>query len=245
MFLLESRLGERAKAFRTFGVTFIWQFCRNCFFLCPCQCSKYTYTFWQKFIDRYCFLSAVKKSLVFWQKFFSKVVKISFHVSKESLEAAMFLTEIFLRIIFEVWAENILMFVKILLFKVRWNFPKYFFFVFENSYQYCRNLNNNLRTFRAKSSPVCQNSILHLKPFSWRKNSLRNCKIVCFSYFKQKGITDLGRNVFDISVYNDNEKFQHVCSNKTIKDFCINFQILKQKFSVFWHEIFSSRSELH
>ena len=26
--------------------------------------------------------------------------------------------------------------------------------------------------------------------------------------------------------------------------FCKNFQILKQKFSVFWHEIFSSRSEL-
>ena len=119
-------------------------------FLCPCQFSKYTYTFWQKFIDRYCFLSAVKKCLVFWQKFFSKVVKTSFHVSKETLEAAMFLTEIFLRIIFEVWAENILMFVKILLFKVRLNFPKYFFLNFENSYQYCRNLNNNLRTFRAK-----------------------------------------------------------------------------------------------
>ena len=214
-------------------------------FLCQWRCWKYTSTFWQKFIDPYCFLTAVKKCLVFCQKKFRKVFKTAFHLSEETLEAVMFLTEIFLRIILEVWAENILMFVKILLFKVRWKLPKYVFFVFENSYQYCRNLNINLRTLRAKTSPVCQNSILHLRPFSWRKNSLRNCKNACFSYFKQKGITDLGRNVFEISLYKDIEKFQHVCSNKIIKDFCINFQILKQKFSVFWHEIFSSRSELH
>ena len=114
-------------------------------FLCPWHGSKYTYTFWQNIIDPYCFLSAVKKCLIFWQKIFGNMVKTSFHLSKETLEAVMFLTEIFLSIIFEVWAENFLMFLKTLFFEVRWNFPKRFFFVFENSNHYCRNLNNNLR----------------------------------------------------------------------------------------------------
>ena len=175
-------------------------------FLCPWHGSKYTYTFWQNIIDPYCFLSAVKKCLIFWQKNLGNVVKASFHWSKETLEAVMFLTEIFLRIIFEVWAENFLMFLKTLFFEVRWTFPKRFFFVFENPNHYCRNLNKTLRTFRTKTSPVCQVSILHLKLFSWRKNKLRNCKNVCFSYINRKGITDLGRNVFEISLYNDIEK---------------------------------------
>ena len=32
MLLFETKFGDRAKALRTFGVTFTWQFCRNCFF---------------------------------------------------------------------------------------------------------------------------------------------------------------------------------------------------------------------
>ena len=75
-------------------------------FLCQRQCSKYTNTFWQKFIGPYCFLTADKNCLVFCQKKFRKVVKTSFQLSKETLEAMMFSTEIFIRIIFEVWAEN-------------------------------------------------------------------------------------------------------------------------------------------
>ena len=95
-------------------------------FLCPCQCSKYTYTFWQKFIDPYCFLFAVRKCLTFWQKNFGKVVITSFHMSTKTLEAVIFLVKKFLRIIFEVWAENILMFVKTFFFEVeiRWTFPE-------------------------------------------------------------------------------------------------------------------------
>ena len=103
-------------------------------FLCQWHGSKYTYTFWQNIIDPYCFLSAVKKCLIFWQKNFGNMVKTSFHLSKETLEAAMFLTEIFLSIIFEVWTENFLMFLKTLFFEDRWTFPNFFF---ENSNHYC------------------------------------------------------------------------------------------------------------
>ena len=96
-------------------------------FFCQRQCSKYTNTFWQKFIGPYCFLTADKNCLVFCQKKFRKVVKTSFQLSKETLEAMMFSTEIFIRIIFEVWAENFLMFLKTLFFEVPWTFPKRFF----------------------------------------------------------------------------------------------------------------------
>ena len=204
VFHFGSKFGGRVKTFRTFGVRFFRQIFRNCLLRVHGNDQTVHTILRQKLIDPYCFLSAVKKCLVFRQKFFSNLVKTSFHVSEETLREMMFWTETFLRIIFEVWVEFFLMFVKILFFKVRGIFPKrIFFFVFELSYQYCRNLNKNLRTFPKTALPVCQISIIHLKPFSWRKNILRNCKNVCFSYFKQKGRTDLGRNVFEISLYND------------------------------------------
>ena len=123
-------------------------------FLCPCQCSKYTYTFWQKNYRTILFCECGQK-MFGPLKIFQQVGKTSFHLSKETLEAVMTLTEIFIRIIFEVWAEKNLMFVKIFFVKSV-DFFRKDFFVFENSKQYCRNLNNNLRTFQTKSSPVFQ-----------------------------------------------------------------------------------------
>ena len=128
------------------------------------------------------------------------------------------------------------MFLKTLFFEVRWTFPKRIFFVFEFSNHYCRKLNKNLRTFWTKTSPVCQISILHLNLFSWRKNNLGNGKIVCFSYFKQKGITDLGRNVFEFSLYNDIEKisaglFQCCFFVITFRFWNKSFQSFDTKFS--------------
>ena len=104
------------------------------------------------------------------------------------------------------------------------------FFVFENSKQSCRTLNKNLRIFWTKTSPVCQISIIHLKLFSWRKNNLRNCNI-CFSYFKRKGITDLGRSVFEISFNNDIEKLSACLFQQ-------NYRIFSQKLSDFETKVF-------
>ena len=137
-------------------------------------------------------------------------------------------------------------FVKILFFKVRGIFPKTIcFFVFEVCYQLFWTLNKKLRTFRTKTSPVSQISIIHLKPFSWRKNNLRNYKNVCFWYFKQKGVRDLGRNVLKISLYNDIEKTSAGLFQQNYKSFLWKLSDFETKVSVFWHEIFSSRSELH
>ena len=245
MFLLKTKFGDRAKAFPSCSVAFFGQMSKV-LFLCPWQCSKYTYTFRQKFMDPYCFLSAVKKCLIFWQKNFGNVVKISFHWSKETLKSVM--SDVFDRNLssYHFWSLSGKLFdvFENFIFWSLLNFSENIFFVFENPNHYCRNLNKTLRTFRTKTSPVCQISILHLQLFSWRKNNLRNCIKVCFSYFMQKGITDLGRNVSGFHCTKTLKILQHVCFNKTIKVFCINFQILKQMFSVFWHENFSSRSEL-
>ena len=127
-------------------------------------------------------------------------------------------------------------------------FRKEFFFVFENSYQYCRNLNKNLRIFHTKKSPVCQVSLLHLKPFSWRIKDVSNCIKVCFSNFKQNCITNFEQktcgNVLEIHCTSTLEKFEHVFSNKNYKFFCKNFHSLEvwnksfravgTKFSAVW-----------
>ena len=68
MFLLEGKLGERAKAFRTFGVTFIWQFCRNCFSVSMPMLKIYIH-----------FLTIVYRPLLFFecgQKIFGLLTKI-------------------------------------------------------------------------------------------------------------------------------------------------------------------------
>ena len=137
IFLFESKFGDRAKAFRTFGVTFIRQFCRNCFFVSMPMLKIYKH-FLTKIYRPIVFFDSGQTCLVVSQKIFSKMVKTSFHVSTKTVEALMFLVEKFLRIIFEVWAENILLFVKTLFFEVEvlWIFPKRIFFAFENSNLY-------------------------------------------------------------------------------------------------------------
>ena len=167
-------------------------------------------------------------------KKFRKVIKTSFYLSKETLEAVMFLKEIFTRIIFEVWSENFLMFVKILFIKVRWNFPKYFFFVFENSYQYCRNLKNNLRTFGGKKSPVFQISILQLKPFSWRKKAVRNCINFAFHTLVKIAWRTLGKRFpetfLESHCTSTLKKFEHIRSNRTIIVFVKIFRFSNKIF---------------
>ena len=126
MYLLKTKFGDRAKAFRSCSVAFFWQFVENVFFVSMAWIKIHN-TFWQNIIDPYCFLSAVKKCLIFWQKISAMWSKLHSTCPKKTLEAVMFLQEIFLSIIFEVWPENFLMFLKTLFFEVRWTFPKRFF----------------------------------------------------------------------------------------------------------------------
>ena len=202
-------------------------------FLCPYQNSKFPYTFWPKFIGPYWFLTAVKKCLVFCQKNFRKVVKTSFHLPEETLEAVMFLIEIFLCIIFEVWAEKNLKFVKIFFWSLL-IFSEKIFFVFENSKHYCRNLNNNLRTFQTKSSPVFQNCIKHLKPFSWRKKDVRKCINFAFLTLSKIAWRTLGKRFpetfLEFHCTSTLEKLEHVCSNKIIFVFVKTFRFSNTSF---------------
>ena len=242
MFLLETKFGDRAKAFRTCGVAFFGNSSKLLFFLSMAMLKIYTH-FLTKVYGPILFFDCGQKMFDLLAKKFRQGGQNFIPLAQRNLRG----NDVFGRKIssyhfcslswkfFNVF-ENFIFWSPL-------NFSGKIFFVFEFPNHYCRNLKKNLRTFRTKTSPVCQISIVHLNLFSWRKNNLGNGKIVCFSYFKQKGITDLGRNIFEFSLNNDIEKNSaglFLCCF-----FVETFRILKQKFSVFWHEVFSSRSELH
>ena len=200
MFLLETKFGDRAKAFRTFGVAFFWHFVETAFFVSMAMLKIYIH-FSTKIYGPILFFDGgqkmfdllAKKFRQGGQNFFPRVHKNFRGNDVFGRKVSSYHTWSLSGKLFDVF-ENFIYWSPL-------NFSEKNFFVFEFSNHYCRNLNNNLRTFRTKTSMVCQISILHLKLFSWRKSNLRNCKNICFSYFKQNGITDLGRNVFEISLY--------------------------------------------
>ena len=228
MFLLETKFGDLVKAFRTFGVAFFWQFVETAFF-CPWQCSKSSVSLLSgKSVEIALFVSIpkLKISIYFLTKIYRPILIFDCGQKMFGLLAKKFRqggqnffplvhknfrgSDVFGRKVssYHIWSlcgklfdvfENFIYWSPL-------NFSEKNFLVFEFSNHYCQNLNNNLRTFWTKTSPVCQISILHLKLFSWRKSNLRSCKNFWFSYFKQKGISDLGRNFFEISLYKHIEK---------------------------------------
>ena len=179
-------------------------------FLCQWQCSKYTNTFWQKFIGPYFFLTADKNCLVFCQKRLRKVVKTSFHLSKETLEAVIFLKEIFNRIIIEVWAENFLMFVKILFIKVRWNFPKRILLCLWNFLPVLSEIEKQFAHFSGRKIAGLSNFHTTFHTVFLKERGCQKLYKFCFSYFSQNCMTNFGQtisgNVFGISLYKYFEK---------------------------------------
>ena len=170
MFLFEKKFGDRAKAFRTFGVTFIWQFCRNCFFFESMPMLKVYIHFLTKIYRPILFFECGQKMIdLLAEKLRQGGHNFIPHVHKNFRGSHLFgkkISSYHLRSLsgkyFDV-CENFLFW--------SWNplnFSEKNFFAFENSHYYFWNLNKTLRNFRTKKSPVCQVSILHRKPFSWK-----------------------------------------------------------------------------
>ena len=183
MFHFESKFRGRAKAFRTFSFAFFIKFFETAYYVSIAMFKLYIQFLWQRLIDPYCFLSAVKKCLVLWQKFFKqRDQNVTPCVERNFRGKDVFVGNISS---YHFWSLSGNYFdVCQNTFYSPWNFSEKNFF-FEISYQYCRKLNKKVRNSRTKSSPVCQFPILHLKLFSWKKN-VRNCKNFAFHILSKR-----------------------------------------------------------
>ena len=160
------------------------------------------------------FLTKIYRPILFFdcgQKMFGllpkkirKLVKTSFHLSKETLEAVILLTEIFNRIIIEVWAENFLMFVKNLFIKVRWNFPKIILLCFWKFLPVLSEIEKQFTHFSGKKIAGLSNFHTTFQTVFLKERGCQKLYKFCFSYFRQNCMTNFGQtisgNVFGISL---------------------------------------------
>ena len=183
MFHFESKFRGRAKAFRTFSFAFFIKFFETAYYVSIAMFKLYIQFLWQRLIDPYCFLSAVKKCLVLWQKFFKqRDQNVTPRVERNFRGKDVFVGNISS---YHFWSLSGNYFdVCQNTFYSPWNFSeKNFFSKFPTSI--VENWTKKVRNSRTKSSPVCQFPILHLKLFSWKKN-VRNCKNFAFHILSKR-----------------------------------------------------------
>ena len=124
MFLLETKFGDRAKAFRTFGVAFFWQFVETAFLVSMIMLKIYIH-FLTEIYRPILFFDCGQKVIDLLAKKLGKTVKTSFHVSTKFLEAVMFLVEKISP--YHFWnlsGKFFWCFWKLCFFEIHWPFPK-------------------------------------------------------------------------------------------------------------------------
>ena len=162
MFLFKKCFGAQTKLFKD-SVTKFLGISVQIVSTCPWQRSDKIYTFWQKVINTYIFVTAVKNVFGLLAELFHQGGENFFHVYRQTKEEFLSLTKIVLPFIFGVWALTILMFVKTDSLMSRKVFRSGSFFLkLNNPISIVGLWTMNVRTFRLKFLPVCQISILRL-----------------------------------------------------------------------------------